>query len=74
MSKESKWPSRIDLRPNDVLPMVERLHNALEIVNVEGLKVVDSTISWDGTRSEYQNAINQENSISVFTDGFQEVN
>lgn len=74
MSKESKWPSRIDLRPNDVLPTVERSHNALEIVNVEGLTVLESTISWDKTRGEYQKAINQENSINVLTDGFQEVN
>jgi hypothetical protein len=73
MRKESKWPSRIDLRPNDIVPMIERLHNGIEIVNVEGLKVIDSTISWDETRNYYLNAVSEENSVDVFTDGFKEV-
>lgn len=74
MSKESKWPARIDLRPNDVVPVVERSHNALEIVNVDGLSVIDSSVIWDDTRNEYLNKVNQENSINISVDGFQEVN
>jgi hypothetical protein len=35
----SKWPHRIDLRPNDIEPMIERPHNAFEAVKIANLKL-----------------------------------
>jgi len=54
----SKWPPRIDLRPNDIQPMVERAHNAFEAVRVSNLSVENLSIAWDSdSRKDYGLAI-----------------
>jgi len=55
---KSKWPPRIDLRPNDIQPMVERAHNAFEAVRVSNLSVENLSIAWDSdSRKHYGLAI-----------------
>jgi polygalacturonase len=54
IGKKSKWPARIDLRPNDVTPVIERKANAFEIANCRELSILDCVVTWDqATRSEY---------------------
>jgi polygalacturonase len=62
IGKKSKWPPRIDLRPNDTQPLIERPHNAFEAVNISNLTVSNLTIDWDiESRSEYGKAISEIN-------------
>ena len=60
MRKESKWEPRIDLRPNDVLPMVSRPHNAFELVNAGSVRFSNVKVSFSGNRSDYGLVINNE--------------
>lgn len=61
----SKWPHRIDLRPNDLQPVIERPHNAFEAVNVSGLTVAGLKIEWDEkSRENYGVAVHAENAPS----------
>ena len=63
MTKTSKWPSRIDLRPNGIESVLHRKHNAFEIVNASDVKLFDCTIHWDETaRDEYLAAVLVQNS------------
>jgi hypothetical protein len=58
IGSRSKWPHRIDLRPNDIEPIVERPHNAFEAVNVSGLVIEGLEIKWDSSsRNSYGEAI-----------------
>lgn len=58
----SKWPHRIDLRPNDIEPMIQRPHNAFEAVNVSGVSVAGLEISFNSdSRSEYGSGIFTQN-------------
>ena len=58
----SKWPHRIDLRPNDITPVVERPHNAFEAVNVSAITVNGLEINWDrDSRKDYGDAVYTHN-------------
>jgi hypothetical protein len=58
MKKESKWPSRIDLRPNGIEPVLHRKHNAFEVVNIDTITIADCSVIWDSaSRSEYGDKI-----------------
>jgi polygalacturonase len=58
----SKWPHRIDLRPNDITPVVERPHNAFEAVNVSGITVNGLEINWDrDSRKDYGDGVYTQN-------------
>lgn len=48
IDSESSWPSRIDLRPNDVLPLINRPTNAFEIAHSDAVTVEDVSIGWRG--------------------------
>ena len=62
MSKKSKWPARIDLRPNDLTPVIERKANAFELANCRNLAITNSKVIWDpATRQEYDDLIWQQN-------------
>ena len=52
-----KWPSRIDLRPNDVTPVIHRPHNAIEIVNCQRVTIENCSITWDETRAAYSESV-----------------
>ena len=63
MSHRSPWPHRIDLRPNDSLPVVDRPHNAFEVVNAEGVTLHQVAITWEpATRSHYGTVMEAANS------------
>jgi hypothetical protein len=58
----SKWPHRIDLRPNDISPVVERPHNAFEAVNVSTVSMTGLEIEWDEkSRPSYGDSVFTEN-------------
>jgi hypothetical protein len=58
----SKWPHRIDLRPNDISPVVERPHNAFEAVNVSTVSVTGLEIEWDeNSRLSYGEGVFTQN-------------
>lgn len=62
IGKRSRWPHRIDLRPNDQLPLVERPHNALEAVNITNLSIDGLDVTWDGASRElYGEAVAVDN-------------
>jgi polygalacturonase len=61
--KASKWPARIDLRPNGIESVLNRKHNAFEVVNATDVKMINCTIRWDRTeREDYLDAVLVENS------------
>ena len=63
MRKNSKWPARIDLRPNGIEHVLHRKHNAFEVVNATDVKIIDCSVEWDsGSRSEYLDALHVSNS------------
>lgn len=63
MKKESKWDSRIDLRPNGIVQVLHRKHNAFEIVNTKNVSLLGCTVIWDSkTRDQYSEALHIENS------------
>ena len=58
MKNESKWPARIDLRPNGIEPVLHRKHNAIEVVNIDSITIADCSIIWDlDSRAEYAESI-----------------
>jgi hypothetical protein len=58
----SKWPHRIDLRPNDISPVVERPHNAFEAVNVSTVSMTGLEIEWDEkSRPSYGDSVFTQN-------------
>jgi hypothetical protein len=72
MRAQSTWPARIDLRPNDVEPVITRPHNAFEFVNAAGVTLESVAVRWDGTsRVRYGEAVHQEHS-NVDTTGITE--
>lgn len=60
IGSNSKWPHRIDLRPNDIEPTVERPHNAFEAVNVSNVVIAGLDIEW-------QESSRQNYGVAVFT-------
>ncbi len=74
MQKESKWDSRIDLRPNGIDPVLYRKHNAFEIFNATNVELDNCTVIWDSsTRLQYGEAIVESNSKNVSAIKFSEV-
>jgi hypothetical protein len=67
MVKVSKWPARIDLRPNDIIPVMEGPHSAITLMNAESVAITNLEIAWDpATAGEYKSAL----SISIFRTEF----
>ncbi|MEY4320466.1 MAG: hypothetical protein RLZZ471_407 [Actinomycetota bacterium] len=59
---KTKWPSRIDLRPNDISPVVARAHNAFEVVNCKAVTLNACTVEWEPeSRGNFGEAIYTEN-------------
>jgi len=59
--------ARIDLRPNDVLPMITRPINAFEIANSESVALTDVSVRWSSaTRDSLSQVVFEDNSeVSV---------
>jgi len=71
--KESKWDSRIDLRPNGIEPVLHRKHNGFEVINVSDLTMENCSVNWDPmTRAAYGDAVLQLNSPNFSNSGFSE--
>jgi polygalacturonase len=74
MQKESKWDSRIDLRPNDIEQVIYRKHNAFEIFNATNIELDNCSVIWDSsTRLQYGEALVESNSKNVSAINFSEV-
>lgn len=57
----SKWPPRIDLRPNDQEPLLERPHNAFEAVRIKNLSINGLSVTWDNqSRLNYGQVIYEQ--------------
>ena len=71
--QHSPWAHRIDLRPNDVLPTVNRPHNAFDIVNADGVTLCGVEVMWSQeSRANYGEVIRSDNS-DVTTSGLAEL-
>jgi len=58
MDQTSKWPPRIDLRPNGEINFIREAPSALTMINVESVSITNSDISWlETTRSKYKSAL-----------------
>lgn len=74
MQKESKWDSRIDLRPNDIEQVLYRKHNAFEVFNATNIELDNCSVIWDSaTRLQYGEALVESNSKNVSAINFSEV-
>jgi polygalacturonase len=71
MKKSSKWPPRIDLRPNPILDFVWDKPSAVTLRNAENITFLNSEIAWDpDTRAEYESAIDKDNIEGFVTHNF----
>lgn len=62
MKHSSKWPARIDLRPNPIKDFIRQPAAALTFMNAQEISIADSEIIWDlETRSNYRCAMDIEN-------------
>lgn len=68
MRKTSKWPPRIDLRPNPIIDFVREKPSAFTLRNVENVAILNTEINWDQqTQSQYAKAIDVENVKGLYT-------
>lgn len=68
MKKISKWPPRIDLRPNPTQDFVRDKPSAFTLRNSENISLVNCEITWDPeTQSAYKSAVDQENIDGFYT-------
>ncbi len=58
MDSSSKWPPRLDLRPNGEVDFIREPHSAMTLINVESVSVINSKVTWsEKTRSNYKSAL-----------------
>ena len=63
MVNQSKWPHRIDLRPNGIIDVIRRKHNAFDVMNATDVEIRNSRVTWDSsTRAMYGELMSSENS------------
>lgn len=73
LAKESKWDSRIDLRPNGIEHVLHRKHNAFEVVNTSNLTLDHCSVIWNSSdREAYGETIFESGSIGFASHGFTE--
>lgn len=74
MDKQSKWDSRIDLRPNGIEAVIHRKHNAFEIFNTTDVSLENCRVIWDKeSRSAYADLIGESGSKNSNTSGLTEI-
>ena len=62
MKHSSKWPARIDLRPNPIKDFIRQPAAALTLMNAQEIAISDSEIKWDPqSREKYRCAMDIEN-------------
>jgi hypothetical protein len=58
MDSSSKWPARVDLRPNGEIDFMREPHSAMTLMNVDSVSVINSKIFWSElTREKYKSAL-----------------
>ena len=73
MINQSKWPHRIDLRPNGITDVIRRKHNAFDVMNSTDVEIRNSRVTWDSqTRSMYGELIGSENSPGLIHESLTE--
>ena len=66
MDKQSKWDSRIDLRPNGIESVLHRKHNAFEIFNTTDVSIAGCTVTWSAEdRHEYGELVAESGAINT---------
>jgi hypothetical protein len=74
MNKQSKWDSRIDLRPNGIESVLYRKHNAFEIFNTTDVAVDNCRVIWnENSRNLYADLVGESGSINTDTSGLTEI-
>jgi hypothetical protein len=74
MDKQSKWDSRIDLRPNGIESVLHRKHNAFEIFNTTDVALDNCRVIWDeSSRNLYADLVGESGSINTKTSGLTEI-
>jgi len=73
MINQSKWPHRIDLRPNGNNDVIRRKHNAFDVINATDVVIRNSRVTWDSqTRSMYGELLSTENSPGLIIESLTE--
>jgi hypothetical protein len=69
MKSQSKWPHRIDLRPNGITDVVRQKHNAFDVMNATDVSIRNSRVTWDPkSREMYSELIVSENSPGLIVE------
>ena len=72
MDQSSKWPARIDLRPNGEMDFIREPHSAMTLINAESISISDSKILWSpATRTRYKSALEVKNVKNLVKHNFQ---
>ena len=72
LDNSSKWPARIDLRPNGVQDFIFEPHSALSFFNAESISVSDVKVVWDEqTKSRYKSALEVVNVKNLVKHNFE---
>ena len=72
MDQSSKWPPRIDLRPNGEVDFIREPHSAMTLINAESISISNSKIVWsDATKSRYKSALQVQNVKNLVKHNFE---
>ena len=72
MDQSSKWPARIDLRPNGEMDFIREPHSAMTLINAESISITDSKILWSpANRFRYKSALEVKNVKNLVKHNFQ---
>ena len=73
MKNQSKWPHRIDLRPNGITDVIRRKHNAFDVMNSSNVEIRNCRVIWDpASREMYSQLIVSENSPGLMVETLSE--
>ena len=72
MDNSSKWPPRVDLRPNGEVDFMREQHSAMTLLNVDSVSVTNSKVLWsDATKKNYKSALQIKNVKNFVQHNFQ---
>ena len=62
MCNTSKWPARVDLRPNGTVNFLREPHSAISLINADSVTLSECEIVWsEESRKNYKSALQIEN-------------
>jgi hypothetical protein len=74
MDKQSKWDSRIDLRPNGIESVLHRKHYAFEIFNTTDVALDNCRVIWnENSRIQYAGLVGESGSLNTDISGLTEI-